>query len=516
MRAPIFALLDRSLRLDNRALVPYLMRLGLLVFTFFSLIVAHVRSLAVGAPGLGFFAPIVHINIVFIALLGVGYFSTVIAEEKEEMTLGLLRLTGLNAMGIILGKSASRVIGGLMLLLAQVPFTLLAVTLGGVSRRQVFAAYATLMAFMVLVGAIALLASVVARNTVRAAAATLVLTVAFLVLGPIGTGALSSWPGGQWYVDVPLRLSEWLYTANPFVRAAEILKTGFTGSVAGIQVLSDLGLAVGCFVLAAAVFGLATREQQTAAPSRGLALTRRSRLRWLRVERAWENAVAWKDFHFMAGGRFGLIARGVVLALLGSGIVALFAALGQPMPLSAIGALLIFLPLVLAALEFIAHGSRAFRQELTWHTLPKLMLLPVSPSRLVWSKYLGFLPVLIPYGACFALGTALAFVGDPNGFVEGLVDILKTGLPWYLLANLVAFVHFVMLMSLFVRRAAVPVAFLVWLIATWRIQGSFAGVLMADALGTGVFCTVMSVVVVVLTGLIHWGMCARLDRIAGD
>jgi hypothetical protein len=372
------------------------------------------------------------------------------------------------------------------------------------------------MAFMVLVGAIALFASVVARSTVRAAAATLALTIAFLVLGPIGKGALSTWPGGLWYVAVPLRLSEWLVAANPFVRAGEILKTGFTGSVVGVQVLSNLGLAVGCFALALAVFGLATREQHTAAPSRGLVLTRRSRVPWLRIERAWQDAVAWKDFHFMAGGRFGLIARGALLAVLAAGIVALFAALGEPMPLEAIGALLIWMPLGLAALEFVAHGSRAFRQELTWHTLPGLMLLPVSPSRMIWSKYRGFLPVLIPYGVCFALGTALAFVTNPSLFVKTLVDILKTGLPWYILANLVAFVHFVMLMSLFVRRAAVPVAFLVWLIATWRIQGSFAGVLMVGALGPAVFCTVMSVVVVVLTGLIHWGMCARLDRVAGD
>ena len=53
------------------------------------------------------------------------------AEEKEEQTLGLLRMTGLSPLSILLGKSTSRLCGALLLLAAQFPFTIFAVTLGG-------------------------------------------------------------------------------------------------------------------------------------------------------------------------------------------------------------------------------------------------------------------------------------------------------------------------------------------------------------------------------------------------
>ena len=518
MKAPILALLGRSLRLDSRALHLYLMRLALLVFIFFSLIGAHVASLRVGAPGLSFFSPIVVINLLFISLAAVGYFSSVITEEKEEMTLGLLRLTGLNALGILLGKSTSRLIGGLMLLLAQIPFTLLAVTLGGVSLRQVFAAYATLMAYTIFLANLALLASVVARNTVRAGVAMLLGMLAFLLVGPIGTAALGSWTSAASdpAVAVPLRLCEWLHAANPFVRTAEIMRTGFNGHPVGFQVISNLGLGLACFVASWALFGFATREQQAAAPARGFVRPRTSRIPLLRLERPWRNAIAWKEFHFLTGGRAMILGRFLLLGAGTVGVVALFAGFGGPMPLGVVGGLMMVLPVVLAPLELVAHGSRTFREEVNWHTLPDLMLLPVSPSRLVLSKLLGFLPVLIPYGACFVLGAVLAAVADPDGFAEGALFLLRTGLPWYLLANLVAFVHFVVLVSLFVKRAALPVASVIWLIGAWRLQGSFLGIFALGALGSLIFCTVMAMLLAIVTGLIHWGICARLDRIAGD
>src|SRR5439155_21710329 len=113
-----------------------------------------------GAPGLRFFQAVVQINFFFITLAGVGYFASAITEEKEEMTLGLLRMTSLNPLSILLGKSTSRVFGAVLLLLAQFPFTLLAVSLGGVSVAQVMAVYCTLGAYVFLLSNVALFCSV--------------------------------------------------------------------------------------------------------------------------------------------------------------------------------------------------------------------------------------------------------------------------------------------------------------------------------------------------------------------
>jgi len=112
------------------------------------------------APGLRFFEVVVAVDLVFVILAGVSYFSSAISEEKEEMTLGLLRMTNLNPLSILLGKSTSRLCAAILLFVAQIPFTLLAITLGGISLHQVFAAYLTLAAFLVFVSNLALLASV--------------------------------------------------------------------------------------------------------------------------------------------------------------------------------------------------------------------------------------------------------------------------------------------------------------------------------------------------------------------
>ena len=73
------------------------------------------------------------------------------------------------------------------------------------------------------------------------------------------------------------------------------------------------------FLLSWKVFDLFTRTQKTAAPSRGLALSRISRIRLFRVPRAWKYALIWKDFYFTAGGIGGMILKflgyGAVIAI---------------------------------------------------------------------------------------------------------------------------------------------------------------------------------------------------------
>lgn len=515
MKAPILALLGRSLRADSRGITTYLMRLGLLVFIFFSLAWAHLKSTELGAPGLHFLGPIVWINLLFISVAGLGYFSSVITEEKEEMTLGLLRLTGLSPAAILLGKSTSRLIGALMLIVAQVPFTLLAVTLGGVSLRQVLAAYATLAAYTIFLSNLALVSSVVSRNTVRAAACTLVLMLAFLVGGPIGSSLVAALRGevrATWILDTLAPPFDWLLRANPFVRAGEIMVTGFSGPVVGFQVAADLVLGLALFALAWALFGLTTREQRAASQARGFVLRRTSRLKWFAVDRPWRDAIAWKEFHFLTGGRFMILARFAFLAAVPLVVAILAHSFGEGVPLEVIGALMIWTPIVVAPLELISHASRMFREEMNWHTLSDLMLVPMSPHRLIGQKFLGILPLLIPYAVSVFVGMLFA-AGD---FFEAVGGLLKTGLAWYLPINFIALLYFVVLCSLFMKRASVLVALFIWVVGNWRLQGSFIGVITMLPGGALLFCTMMSAVFIGLAVLTHWGTIARLERVAGD
>src|SRR5678816_4612542 len=88
-------------------------------------------------------------------------------------------MTNLNPLSILLGKSASRQIGALLLLLSQVPFTLLAVALGGVTLEQIIAAYTCLGAYTLFLGNAALFHSVISRRTFYAALLTAALLFVF-------------------------------------------------------------------------------------------------------------------------------------------------------------------------------------------------------------------------------------------------------------------------------------------------------------------------------------------------
>ena len=171
----LVALLTRALRLDARQLRNHLFRLAFVTFIYLSMLMATIQSAFVGAPGLMFFSQIAWLNVMFITCAGIGYFSSAITEEKEEETIGLLQMAGLNHIGILLGKSTSRLIQVMLLLVVQFPFMLLAVTLGGVTTHQIIAAYVDVLSFTVLLANTALVCSVVFQRGGNAAAVTTLL-----------------------------------------------------------------------------------------------------------------------------------------------------------------------------------------------------------------------------------------------------------------------------------------------------------------------------------------------------
>ena len=161
----VLALLERSLRVDSRAWTAHLARAGLMLAIYLEVWQVQATAFAFGAPGLRFFQSIVFLNLLFMTLLGVGFFSTAITEEKEEDTLGLMQMAGINPLGILLGKAGGRLLQALLLIAVQYPFTLLSITLGGVADAQVRAAYVGLVAFMLWLAGWGLFCSTVSRNS---------------------------------------------------------------------------------------------------------------------------------------------------------------------------------------------------------------------------------------------------------------------------------------------------------------------------------------------------------------
>jgi ABC-type transport system involved in multi-copper enzyme maturation permease subunit len=275
MNPGTFALLSRTLRRDVTLWQPHVFRAGFAGMVLFALFFAHSSSLMFGAPGLQFFRSILGLNFMVISLAGIGLFSSVITEEKEDASLGLLRMAGISHLGLMLGKSTGLLLSALALLVVQFPFTLLAITLGGVTLGQAVAAYVALAAYLVLVANAGLFCSTVCRRT-GPAVVMMGLLIGTLVLLPVLLHrSLAAWAAGgglsgaaRFVVATVAALNE----ASVVRRIVTITQTGFAESAVSVQVASNLAAAAGFFLLAWATFDYFTRGENPSAPLRNLLL----------------------------------------------------------------------------------------------------------------------------------------------------------------------------------------------------------------------------------------------------
>ena len=464
MRLSALALFERSLRLETRSALICWSRVGLLVLILLFLI--PIYSMAntgwVGAPGLAFLQEMAWANLVFITLAGLSYFASAITEEKEERMLGLLRMTDLDPIAILLGKSTSRLVGALLLLLAQIPFVLLAVTLGGVGPLQIAASYATLLAYLFLVCNLALLFSVVSRNTTTAAAFTLGVLLLFLLghYWAAGIEAASAPPGqvnlqrGVWPA-LTATIDLWRQ-ATPSDRLSGIFRTGFAGPAIGFQVASNLALGVLLFLLSWMIFDRCTREEKEAAPL-GLPLFRRT-TRHSRIPRGiiGTRAITWKDFTFMSGGGFGLWLKFAVVAFLVAlcNVIALESGNGTVFTKEFEGTVLIWVSLAATAIFLAWDASRLFRGEIRDKTLSSLVLLPVSLSELAYRKVAGALAGTLPLLTGVVLGVLLT----PDDLGKLLNEMTREpiifGVFTVAILQFVLFLHLIAFLSLIIKRGA--------------------------------------------------------------
>jgi hypothetical protein len=508
MNFPILALFNRSLRHDARQHLTYVLRLALTLVILWALFIAHAQAGSVGAPGLGFFKSVVNINLVFITLAGFSYFASAITEEKEEMTLGLLRMTALSPVAILLGKSTSRMLTAVMMLAVQLPFTMLSVTLGGMSLRQLFASYATLAAYTLFLSNLALLFSVTSRKTAWAATKLgMVLGGCLLVYGtgPLSTANLVSIGFSPGWAARFSAGWQTLYNSLPMERLKQILSTGYAGPVVGPDVVVMLGAGLACFLAAWAAFNLATREQHDESPGRAFVPRDNHWWRGLGAGRAWRRPLIWKDYNFIVGGRLMLWARVAGLAAVVVFITAVYST--ENWLLSQAGLAITLTIMVLAYLEMLIQASRIFRSETQWQTLSSLMTLPMAPGVIVREKIYGCLLGMTPYLGMLLLGLTTVAAGLPE-FVARELNGRLTSEPLvaggFLLlavalftAQCIFFLYLVVYLSLAMKRGALAAALAIWAVSTFLLT-----------------CAI--VVTPFLIPVIHYQVKARLMRLATE
>jgi len=508
-----FALLERSLRVDARVLSAHLARLGLIGGIYFSLCFALASQAMFGSPGLRFLRGIAYLDATFMSLLGIGYFSSAITEEKEEDTLGLMLMAGISPLGILLGKSGGRLWQALLLMAAQYPFMLLAITLGGVTSDQIWHVTTSLMAYMVFLAGFGLLCSTLSPRS-RSAGAMMIIGLLIYIVVPQLARSLS-WFYTRWLLsaNTQTQQTDFIQTALNgvgefcvFLRMEDILSTGFSSSSLSVHVVSNIVMGGVCAVLSWLLFGLATRDLSTEANTRGLVARRRAFFRF-NAGRPWTVPLAWKDFHFVSGGIGMVLVRCAFYASFGVAIVALDG--WQLMPPMrgwiefSVGMMSLALTVDAAILL-----ARSLQDEMRNQTLSTLIMLPRSSNAIVYAKFGGAMLGWLP-GAAVAFIVTMLTATTRDDFV--LLISGKHG-SWAVIMLFVLVPHFAALVALYIRWGAVPVAFGMTVIVYFMIVGCIM-ITGPRVNPSDIFFTVIALIMLVMCGLCHLGVLLRVQAL---
>ena len=458
----LLALLTRSLRQDARQTRNHVFRLAFVAFIYLALLAATVTSGLFGAPGLRFFSQIAWLNMFFISCAGIGFFSSAITEEKEEETIGLLQMAGLNPLGILLGKSTSRLIQATMLLVVQFPFSLLAVTLGGVTPHQILAAYAALLAYMILLANVALLFSTLCqRGGTAAGMTTLMFAVYFLMPGLaklVGDDLVDfGWKESHWFTGGVLATLNGLGQSSIWDRLVATTQTGFKDPIISHQVITNSVGGLACFVLAWVLFNPFTRSLSSLGVTRGLVLRSTSRVQFLSPGRCWALPLVWKDFQFIGGGYSFAVVKLIGYSALLAGVVyvnSIDSVTVSSIRWADVGQMYVTAMLAAVVIEGCILAARVFHDEVRLQTLSSLLMLPRSIPYLAYSKSLGCLMGLLPSLLCLALGALLLPGIDFDQVVKSLIEPYL----WGVVLSVLIFLHLIALLSLFVKWGALPLA----------------------------------------------------------
>lgn len=456
MIGPTFALFIRSLREDARAKFTPISRAALVLVILFFITVNQRDFARQPAPGLTVFFMVMMVNLFGLVLGGITAFCSAITEEKEDDTLGLLRMTNLSPVAILFGKGISRLVSGALLIVAQLPFTILCVALGGVSAATIWKGYEVLLCTLFFLCNLGLLMSVLSRRTGMAVALAVLIGAVIYVGVPMyyfsGFARTFGVPGAA--PDFAQQAAGYVVANNPLYQLTMMLQgggRGFFPSVGNPLIFNGV-LGTVCFLLAWGLFGRFCSGSAESVPGKKKGKTGGTSLR---IPRPGSWAIAWKDFWFLIGGRRGLIYRFIGYGTLVFGFAKFMLSESPYTQSKDIAAMMIWLALFGLGIELQLGAARIFGIERKGLTLSSLITLPVPLGRIVRQKVIGCLASLIP-GMCFvALG--LAMVPD---YVDDFLETISQGgyRSWtmvYMISHTLVMPLLICLLSLKMRRGAV-------------------------------------------------------------
>lgn len=446
-----------TLRMDSKSIMPHVVRAG---FAFLILIAIGTTLgdvFGVNRAGLEFFKAICFLNFLLITVSGISYFVSALTEEKDSGTFALLQLAGMTPLAITLGKSTSRLVTSLMLLVIQLPFTLLSITLGGILWQQVIAAYLALAAWMILVANLALLCSAKCATSGRAAALCGTVLLLYFALPPICSGFLAAVPPATMnptlsriLAEVPVLFS--VISIND--RLSDILQIGGDYSLATTQFWASCGLGGFFFTVSTVMLNYWTRPSENGGTESSGALRRWS------LERTWKLPIAWKEFHFYTGGRSFFLTKLFGGFILLAGFYALQQTETGDVHLTLKGdlgwnAFLTFVAIL--SVELVLYASGCLFHELRQSTQSTLAMAPHTPTRILLEKTLGCLIAVAPSLILIGITSIIGYQGIRRNMELLTVDQTEPSdliITYILLMSLSC--HIAALLSLYTRWAALP------------------------------------------------------------
>lgn len=455
MFSGVSALLFRSLREDALLLRYHMLRGGIVFFLMLNVVQANESMFNNASPGLELFRGLLMNNILLISLAGIGYFATPIAEEKEEETLGLLLMAGVSRLGILLGKSTSRLIITLVLGLIEVPFLLLAITLGGVTQHQIWCGFALVASFTIFVANLGLLFSVVCSTTASASRSMLIFLLVYFIIPPlllplwVSITSLGTTPSPV--AQFLLTINNWIYETSPWFRIWSISATGYASTPLTLQVQSNLIAGAVCFILSWILFDRFARDlSQVSQPRQPWFFSPRTS----RSRRCVGNPFLWKDFYFQAGGFKHLFFISILLAV-GMAVYTVYC-FGTWAGTSSIWddsflAPALAIMVMISTFHLATMAARYVNPEVRDHTLPILFLTPHPRSWILYSKLIGTM-----LGAAPSL--ILTFLLFWAEFHDESWDDDVVQICMILGLLILAYLQIVVLLSLFLKWGAVPAA----------------------------------------------------------
>lgn len=446
IKLPNTVLFNRSLTEDNRHWQVYAFRLvmlGVILFFLFQIVMLSRFSIMMTAVGRNFFMTTAIINLVFITLFGISLFSTAITEEKEVDSLGLLLMTGISSFSLLFSKNFSKMLTGMMLIITQFPFTILAITIGGISLNQIIAVYITLLCYTFFVANIALFASVISKKSSIAAAVSLALLVLWNVLFPL--------------YDSTRFLS-------PFYRCYEITRTVFSGQVFSMHEIFILSTGFIFFAISWLIFNNFSRSSSIINISFPKSIRKQTaKFGIFRAGRPWKSPIIWKDFYFVSGGFKGYLAY-ILLSLF---IFCIFLCFHyhswRNFPDSQdIMEMFTAISVIILGIQLTFLGSSLFSSEVRSGTHSTIMMLPMSLKQIAYRKILGGSLMLLPMVILFFISYfSSSYNPLPNTLSKWSIFISNI---MYGTALVLAYLHLATIFSLYVRYGAFAIAALVLLL----------------------------------------------------